>query len=453
MEKVNGSAFDKVIENSALIEMKAGIESNNKLGVTQEYKNNRSKFDNSKLREEYKNDAFGNKKTIKDSLTGSTIHKDHKAAQRKYKRQSTSTEWASHASETDHIVSLERGHSRLKKNPFLSDQNVNDILNDKKYNYREVSKSYNASKGERSDFTKLNELPNEGKVQVVKDNIKAETGIIAKTTILTTKNMGNEFAQGAVRSLEAAAIPIMIEGVHNLYLVANGEKKFDEAAKDMGKLTTQVAVSGGGIQVITTGVSNVLKNGSSEVLKKIGSSNYVGQIISVSLILCQSISKYVNGEINGEEFFKEIGEKGVGLVSGAIGAIIGQAVIPIPYVGVFIGSMIISTACMGLYRTYSSLNEHQKKLKRVSSIASQALAEMSRQRAVLQDMIGEQFANWDEQFHLGFEEIFDATMVNDVNGISSGLDRILNVFGGAVQFKTFDEFDEFFMNEDATFSF
>ncbi len=37
----------------------------------------------------------------------------------------------------------------------------------------------------------------------------------------------------------------------------------------------------------------------------------------------------------------------------------------------------------------------------------------------------------------------------DFNGVSAALNGIAEEFGGALQFKTFDEFDEFMQDEDS----
>ncbi|MUT64700.1 hypothetical protein [Paenibacillus sp. NEAU-GSW1] len=451
-DKNKVSHFDDVFANATLLQMKDGLRDRDSgnLGVTQAYnkENRNALFDDKGARTEYKNEIFADKKTTQDRITGKTIHKSHTAAQHKYKSQSSK-----YASETDHIISLRRGHARLKKNPFLSDQDVKEILNDKRYAFREVSKKYNASKGEHSDLSQMAGLPASGKARLLQENLKAEAGVWTKTTILTAKNASGNFTEGALRSLNDAAIPIMVEGVRNLCLVASGEKKFDEATKDMGKLTTQVALSGGGRKVVATGINNMLRSSSSEALSKLANSNQVTQIITVALIVKDSVIRYVNGEIDGEAFFREVGEKGVGLVSSSIGFMVGQALIPIPYVGGLIGSMIVSTACVEIYKACNSLQEHKHMLDRVSSVASQALAEMERQRDVLRQMIGDHFAKWDEQVESGFAAVFNATVHNDVNGVANGLDSILGVFGKNVTFSSYEEFDAFFMDDDAKLSF
>ena len=112
------------------------------------------------------------------------------------------------------------------------------------------------------------------------------------------------------------------------------------------------------------------------------------------------------GKLIGIEFFAE----GAALVSESIGFIVGQALIPIPYVGGFIGSMVITTACVGIYKAslgiydaYCSVDEHKEKLAKVL-FPAELLAEMGRQRNILKEIIGKHYKKWDEQFNLGFEE-------------------------------------------------
>lgn len=442
--------FSEVVKNATLMEMKNNIKANENLGITQEYK--RQYYDNDSAKKAYKKELFNGKKTIKDPVTGKTLHIEHVKAKSMYKAQSGSKAWAQHAAETDHVISLKQGHEVLKGNPFLSDEDVKEILNDKRYNYIVKSKSLNASKQAKSDIgmaLTAKDMPMESRANLIAGQGKAVAGVAAHATVLTTKNISNEFSNGAANALQASAVPVLVEGVHNLYLVANGEKEFSEAAKDMGRLTSGVAISGGATQILTTGANNMLRNSSKEALQKLADSNQITQIITVALILKDSVVKYVNGEIDGEEFFNEVGEKGVGLLSGAIGSIIGQALIPIPIVGAFIGSVVISTACTAIYREYSSLNEHKEKLKKVDIITSQALSEMERQRNVLKSMVGEKYEQWDKQFNLGFEQINKAMLNNDVSSISDGLNNILAVFNKSINFKTYEEFDEFFMDDNS----
>ena len=81
------------------------------------------------------------------------------------------------------------------------------------------------------------------------------------------------------------------------------------------------------------------------------------------------------------------------MLTGTIGAIAGQALIPIPVVGAAIGSMIVSTVCLDLYKSIRTLNEFQKIENSVSGLASDALTEMNRQQEILKQLIKRNFMN------------------------------------------------------------
>lgn len=436
--------------------------SSSSYGVTQEYnsKNRNKLWDSTRDKKEFKESVFKEGKLYKDPISGKELHSSQKAAQKKYHMknwagENSSTAWANHSPETDHIVPLKEIHNRVKGNPFLSDADFKEIANNSD-NYRVTSKSFNTSKGKKSDlviaFGKDNEISVEGRAKLVKEKIGAEVSLTTRLTSRTIKNVGTEFAEGAVFSLEASVVPLIVEGVSNLCKVANGEKEYSEAAKDMGKLTLSVAASGGTIQVVSTGVNNLMKNSGKEVLRKFANSNQLMQVVTVSLIVKDSVIKYVNGEIDGKQFFEEIGEKGVGMLTGAIGAIAGQALIPIPIVGAAIGSLIVSTVCLDLYKSIKTVNEFKKIENTVSKIATEALAEMNRQQAVLKQLIKEEYLEWDENFKKGYEMIYSGMINDSPDTINQGLSCILSIFSKETAFKSQKNFDDMFFDSNSVFN-
>ena len=73
-------------------------------------------------------------------------------------------------------------------------------------------------------------------------------------------------------------------------------------------------------------------------------------IVSTVYDVSSSLSRYFSGKIDGNGLCLELGEKGVGALSGSWGAIIGQAAIPIPVFGAIAGSLIassLSSICYG----------------------------------------------------------------------------------------------------------
>ena len=451
----------------------------NGMGITNTY--DRKKYDDVYKRKKFKEEYFNNKKTTKDYITSETLHIDTNAAKNKY----GSKHYTKHTADVDHIIPVKKVYEKSKNNPFLSDKDVRDIANAKS-NYRVTQSSLNRAKSDSSNinYAKSSNIDSISKAKLVGDQAKAETSLAINTTIKTGTNIANDFKNGAQQTLEGAAIPIMVEGVHNLVQVAMGEKEFEEAAKDMTNLTTEIAVTGGSIKVTTTALTSIMKNSNSEQLKNFANSNQVAKIVAVAFIVKDSVFNYIEGKIDGGQFLYEIGEKGVGLVGATIGfeigkdigciagGFIGQALIPVPVVGAvvgevvgslvgaFVGSMIISIACTEIYKqairlfkSYNYVQEYERTLAKLNILVDEALEEMEYQREALKTLISDKYNEWDMEFDLGFKKIFESSLEDDYDGITEGINTILNALGEEVRFKTNEEFDDFFMDENAVFTF
>ena len=67
-------------------------------------KRDRSKYDDVQKRKAFKEEQYGNKKTIKDPYTGKDLHRNGNAALNKYGEKHVNE----HKSQTDHTISLEK---------------------------------------------------------------------------------------------------------------------------------------------------------------------------------------------------------------------------------------------------------------------------------------------------------------------------------------------------------
>ena len=428
------------------------------LGVSQKFQ--RTKFDNAYKRKKVKQAYFNGKKTQQDYITSSTLHASRIAAKKKYGE----THYTKHIADVDHIIPEKVIYDALKNNPFLSDQDVKEIINIDA-NYRITSSHLNRKKQAKHNmqiaFDKNMDLSLNARKKLVLDEVHATPQVILKASSITAKNVSEEFIQGSKTSLEEYAIPLMVESVNNLCLVASGEKDFKDACLDMSQFSLKIAAKGGTTQVCKTGLSVILKNVHSshedtvffKNLKNIASSNYVTQILNVSMLIKNSMIKFINGEIDGIEFFEEIGEKGVSLIGSSIGTIMGELLIPIPVVGALLGNFIISTICTSIYKSciniYRSFNYHKEKLAQVSAFANQALEQMHIQRTYLHSLIESELTQWNMKINSGFDQILTSIINNDANGISSGIDSILTLLNESVKFKTYEEFNDFFMDENS----
>lgn len=441
----------------------------------------------------YKNRRFSDKKSIIDDYTGERIFygNDNDACY---------THPLNKTADIDHITPIAKVRERYSN---LTIEQQKTLANNEKYNYAvtnsELNRNSRTGKNALENHEYLNKKFDEV-VSTVKSGdleetiqetkkltrksgrmlaaeVKSRSGMAIEATGMRVNNkvkkiipltkeavigvrsnitsIGNDFILGATRSVQGSSIILMTNGVRNLCLVATGEKEFNEAVKDTGKLGVQVAITGGSKEVALSAVQGILKENTNKALEKVLNSNTTAQIITISFLVKESLIKYINSEITGEQFIQEIGMQGVQMLSGTIGAIAGQALIPIPVVGAFIGSVVISTVCVEICKsvihlrdTYKSVNSYNKKISQINKISSEAIMEIEKQQVVLKDMIKAQFLEWDNEFNSGIDEIFTATMNNNVEGIADGLDRILGVFKENVKFKTYEEFNNFFMDEN-----
>lgn len=462
------------MKNVSMMEQQA----NDNLGITKEYnKENRDKlWDSQKGKAQYKDKVFGDKQTYVDPISGKVLHKSQKAAQNKYhmknsKGENSSTKWAEHSAETDHVNALKDVHDIAKNNPFLSDSDFKEIMNSDE-NYRILSKKDNTSKGEQNDWDiitdKNNGMSSEARIQMAKEKIGADVTLQGKFAVRTAENVGKEFAAGAKDTLIKSAIPLTVEAVRKMCKVANGEESLGDATKEMGKVVVDVAVAGGTNKLVLDVVNSQLRNSKNAVFSQLANSNQVAQIVTVAMIVKDSAVKYINGEIDGKEFIDEVGVKGStmvagmigGSVGGEIGAILGSiaGTITLPglgtatgavagkVIGEVLGTIITTVACsaiVSVYNTSKNLNSYKLKENQIKELETEALREMENQRNKFRNIVERENKHYDEEIRSGFNMIITSACEQtfNVQGVTEGLDKILSLFGKSVAFKNLDEYE------------
>ncbi|CBH21397.1 protein of unknown function [Acetoanaerobium sticklandii] len=464
----------EIMKNKSIINQ----ESNENLGLTKEYnKINRDKlWDCNKAKKNYKESTFENRNTYLDPISNKVLHKNQKSAQNKYHMknksgENISTKWSSYSAEVDHITSLKEGHSYVKNNPFLSDSDFKEIMNSKN-NFRILSKRDNVIKGEKSDWhiimDKKNNVPIKARVYIAKQKIGSDITLKKKFTIRTAKNMGTEFYSGAKEALIMSAIPLTAEAVRNLSKVAMGKKSFDEAAKDMGKTIIDVSMTGGMTKLAADYINNKLKDSKNETLANLAKNNKLSQVFVIASIAKESAMKYINGEIDEIEFINEVGEKGLTIMSGMIGGAfgrevgmllggaIGTAINPGTgtfagmalgrAVGEFIGAIVASAACSAVIsgiKAAKYLNNYKLKENQLNFLENQAIKEIEKQRETFKNLVQDEYNYWDKEISEGFNMMlgFACEEAFNLEGVTNGLDKILQIFGKSVAFKTIDEYE------------
>jgi len=263
---------------------------------------------------------------------------------------------------------------------------------------------------------------------------------------------GKKFAQGSREALASSVIPLTAEAVRNLCQVASGDLKAKDAAKRMGKLTVEVAVAGGTKRIMVDGVSTILKQSHNTALRSLAGSNELTQIIVLGIIVKDSALQYLDGQIDGSQFLERVKDEGTVLMASTIGAAVGgtMGTVLLPGVGTaageLIGSLVTMVACSAIVsavQTARHLDDYRMQDAYIRSIENKALDEMAAQRQHLKMVYEREYRHWDAQICSGFDLILQSACEETYNleGITTGLDRILQLFGKEVTFRNIAEYE------------
>lgn len=281
-------------------------------------------------------------------------------------------------------------------------------------------------------------------------------------------------------NLNAAAVEIVTSSTKTIFDVATGDKNFGEAREEIfakTKVTVKNVVIEESRKLAVNEAQRIGREFAGKTARKIllpagANANAAVEMIVLGNKMKDSVLKLLDGEIDLEQYIFEMNRACVALAIKAIeqqSLKIGQGAIPIPVVGALIGSAVISVACRGLMiAADAALTKMEDgvryvkgmwksadnqaaadRRKAISKIKTDALAEMDNQRGVMKKYFADEKFHWDKNVQDGFKLITSGAYSNDAEVIAQGLDKILRNFGGQVAFSSYEEFDDFFMDDNA----
>lgn len=399
-------------------------------GVTQKY--DRSKYDSPKARKEFHDRQFGGKKTVRDA-DGTLLHRNADAAKRKYGKEKASE----HAAQADHIDPVADVHKRHKRNGYITDEDIKEVVN-RSDNFEEKSAHDNTSKGKSSEIKDGLDPTKEKTLKKRAHQVGKGASAQAKTDILiakkTVEHMADEFLSGAKDALVASAIPLVIRGTQDLMRVAKGDMTMEEAVEDVGQLGLSIAASGGTVRTVTVGLGGMLKVSENSTLKKFADVTQIGNVLIIGSIVVRAAGKYLDGEVDAEGFFKEVGQESLSLAAGmlaskAVTAVLGGAAVGGPVtIAPMLAAMAASAACQEIYAQAERVSREKKDNEDIRHIAAAASAAIQEQQRELRRMMDEDHAHWADEMNEIFQGIAAGLASNDLKQINPGLRNLSKSF-------------------------
>lgn len=407
------------------------------LGVSPEYV--RKNYDSQSAHKAFHDSQFGGKKVIKGP-NGETLHRSQAAAQSKYGAKRASY----HQAQADHIDPINNVYERWKDNPFLTDEDIKEVVN-RMRNFQESSRHDNASKKATSEVQEGFQQRNIGKVakgvmtQAETDTMLASRAAKNFTGVVSdiVERKGEEALQ---TGKETALVTLTVSGLHNLAALASGEKNLETALKDVLIDTASSFASGAGLrmtQEVVAGVAHVV--GAEHVANFVSGGIPVAEIAAAAMT-ARCVKQYLDGEITQEECAVQILVSGAGILAYQFGMSIGGPA------GAVVASMI-TTQITNTILEY----RQEKKIQRardaeISRVLSHAMREISHQRYILEGYVMEELKRWDDAVNAGFNTILRSAENQNIEGVALGLNTILALFNTQVLYSKLEEFDRDFYN-------
>ena len=261
-------------------------------------------------------------------------------------------------------------------------------------------------------------------------------------TLTTFHN--NELISSAHEAGSCAALTgATTSAIHNIFMVAYGEKDIEEATKDVVIETSSAYVAGavrGACRDVA--LKNAKKYTSEQMylflkndIARVGTE--IIQIIEAS----KSVYKFLDGQIDSEECVYQIASSAVGTMAFTVGNMV------LPPIGGVAAQMISEYVCQAIYtevmRVKSIVKSNQNKISKINALANEALCEMELHREMLQSEMHAVYKEWDKSIEMGFSMVEDGIWNQNEESIAKGYNTILGIFDKRVAFNTLEEFDDF----------
>lgn len=277
-----------------------------------------------------------------------------------------------------------------------------------------------------------------------------------KPKIETAKKMAKISHEAGLEAAKyGAAIGGAVSLIRNIIALMQGDKELQDALCDTAVDTGKSALVGYGTGFAGSFVKSGMQQSGSGALRQLSRTSLPALVVSTTLALGASISRYAKGEIDGVEFMEEIGEKGSGMLASGMMATLGQIAIPIPVVGGVIGGMVGYAMSSLFYRSslqaFQEAKEAERNYQIIKAQCEEARRGMLEYQNELQLLFDAHMADMKLQLSDCFASMDRAVDAGCMDEFAQAANNLGNLLGQTLQFTTMQEFDDFMSSEKTLF--
>ncbi len=267
------------------------------------------------------------------------------------------------------------------------------------------------------------------------------------------KELGISATEGAAVTVGTT---VVIKSLLNTAEYIRGKKELAETLSDVFACTSSAAIKGGVVASTAQGVQLIVNSVADEGVSSLSHGAAPIAIASSIFDMGYATRKFVKGEINKDEFKEACGMATMKGVATYYCGVVGQILIPIPFLGAMVGSIVGYTTASMLVQA-GVLGVGPKNLVEVSRKRREYIEKECMRAIELMSFYKIQFEAISQYFDEEYSKIFIPQIINiehalhcySPNEIINCIALLNESFSNKLQFRTFIEFDDFMRNPNS----
>lgn len=264
---------------------------------------------------------------------------------------------------------------------------------------------------------------------------------------------------GIAQAKTGAVIAGSVSIVRNVVACMKGEIEPKDAAAAVAKDTGTGAALSYATAFTGAVVKGSMQNASSAYIRSLSKTNLASGLVTTSMDIGKTMSRYIRGELTGVQCVEQLGEQGVGelgaamYASIAVASVSGSGTVALGVIAGIAGSTLGYAAAVTVYQELATSLKEYELAKEQRIQVEQECAEavqMIRQYRQEMNLAVEQYLTAHlDVISSGFQAMDKSIMAGDTSGVLAGNAAIQEVLGYKVQFHTQDEFDNLMLSDTA----
>ncbi len=224
----------------------------------------------------------------------------------------------------------------------------------------------------------------------------------------TAKDVANLSHQAGMNAMQTGAIiACCVSSAMNIYeCIANG-KDPKKALKHTAIATLKGGAYSYGVAFASSSLGGMMQNSANKVIQSLGKSSAPAMIVGAGVANCKVFIDYFRGKIDEAELLKQLVRTNTSLISGGVMAVAGQALIPIPVVGVLIGGFVGATLSETCFNALLKAREEAKLARQRRIEIEKECRESIRLLEAYQNQFKEVFEQYFHETTKFFDQSFD----------------------------------------------